>query len=125
MKFAKWFRSALDILVRSRQLQAIEDELLRNRELWNLEVQREAMLRLQRQDLAERIKDLQAVIQDLRVRLAVAETDAMREKLAKAAAAKPRVVPDFGGPVAFQDELSTMSLEVEPEATQQEKNDAL
>jgi hypothetical protein len=121
VRFAKWLRRVLDELLLSRHVRALERQIQSERAEYEQNV---SNFHLQiAQQLRERLKDKDATIQDLRVRLAVAETDSMREKLAKAAQKKPFPVPEFSGPVSFQDELSAMNLEVEPEATQEKKPD--
>lgn len=138
MKFAVWLRAFIDALMRTPYLRSLERRAVQlhsdyearlraNDEAWAAVChQRDLRLRdaenqeLQvRQDLTERLRDKDAVIADLKVRLAIAETDVVREKLEK----QPRKsipVPDFGGPVPFQDELAAMSLEVED--TQEKPN---
>jgi hypothetical protein len=78
-----------------------------------------------RQDFRERLKERQAVIDDLRLRLAVTESDALREKLAKAAAAKPKPVPEFEGPVSFQDELGRIKLVADEAVEEENTSDAV
>lgn len=113
MKFAVWLRAVIDALTRTPYLVSLREELDLSRKLRYEQQQRfEVTLLGQRQDLTERIRDKDAVINDLRGRLAVAEADVVREKVSK----QPRPskpVPDFGGPISHQDELAQMSLEVD------------
>lgn len=139
MRFAKWLRAFVDELMRTPYLLSLEkalqkayhlvieitarsDEALsaKDAQLARERSEYEIHFLQLRQHLTERIRDKDAVIADLRVRLAIAETDAMRERLEKQKRAAVKPVPDFGGPVAFQDELAAMSLEVDET---QEKND--
>lgn len=113
MNFVTWLRGVVDLWTRTPYVRMLEQQILDERE-WCDEMLADAKqaAAIQRADLVERIRDKDGVINDLRIRLAAAETDTMREKLAK----QPQVVkpvPDFGGPVPFQDELARMSLEVE------------
>lgn len=120
MKFAVWLRAFIDALMRTPYVRMLEADFVEHaRELkdsveWSIRLQQQSGDReLQmRQDFKERIRDKDAVIADLKVRLAIAETDVVREQLAKQPRA-PKPIPDFGGPVSFQDELAEMNLEVE------------
>jgi hypothetical protein len=133
MKFAKWLRVFVDELLRTGRVRALEiqwaEAVQRTRDILDSTEARERanweslelQLLRQRQDLTERIRDKDAVIADLRVRLAIAETDAMRERIEKQKRAAVKPVPDFGGPISFQDELAAMSLEVDE--TQEKTNE--
>lgn len=113
MKFAVWLRAFIDALMRTPYVVSLETQLRYLREIYeDFEQRRTTHILQERQSFTERIRDKDAVINDLRSRLAVAEADVVREQIAK----QPRKaipVPDFGGPVAFQDELARMSLEVD------------
>lgn len=114
MRFARWLRAFLDELHHTPYVKGLEHLLIRERADWDSMSRHATNYHLEvAQQLSERLKDKDATIADLRIRLAVAETDAMREKLAKQTQQK---VPDFSGPVAFQDEVSQMPLDNEEEA---------
>lgn len=139
MRFAEWIRDLVDALMRTPYLRSLEHAVecgeteLKESLQWSIRLQQESegrfenlrrdaelLLLQQRQDLTERLKDKDSVISDLKVRLAIAETDAIRERVEKQKRTAPKVVPDFGGPVSFQDELAAMALEADET---QEKND--
>lgn len=86
-------------------IRMVIDSLMRTPYVRSLELQQEQL----RADMQLRLREKDAVIHDLKVRLAIAETDAMREKQTRAVAAPARPVPDFGGPIPYQDELANMS----------------
>lgn len=122
MKFVKWLRAAIDELTRTPHVRSLERQLRFQSDAHDDMLRRQMTShQQQRQDLTERLRDKDAVIADLRLRLAIAEADALREKDAKARPAKAEPVPEFDGPVPFQDELARMSLVVEEE----EKNNAV
>lgn len=120
MKFAQWLRAFIDALMRTPYVCSLEKQVQWRQELHDIFEQRSVTTWMQqRQDMIERIRDKDAVINDLRSRLAVAEADVVRRQIAKQPR-KPIPVPDFSGPVSHQDELSRMNLEVDEP---QEKND--
>lgn len=123
MKFAVWLRAFIDALMRTPYLRSLEQQLVDLRTDFESKLHLQVVDRIrERQDLTERLRDKAAVINDLRGRLAVAEADGLREQIAK----QPRPsfpVPDFGGPVAWQDEVSRMNLEADE--TQQENKNAV
>jgi hypothetical protein len=113
MKFAVWLRAFIDALMRTPYVRSLEKQVQWRQELHDDFEQRSVTNWMQqRQDLVERIRDKDAVINDLRSRLAVAEADVVREQIAKQPR-KPIPVPEFSGPVSFQDELAQMNLEVD------------
>jgi hypothetical protein len=129
MKFAVWLRAIIDALMRTPYLRSLEAQQTQLRtdlqhrlaDRDRLIAAKELQLLQERQDLTERLRDKDAVITDLKLRLAVIETDVVREKLAKQER-KPKPVPDFGGPLAWQDELAQMDLKVDET---QEKTDEI
>ncbi len=96
MRFIQWLRAVLDLLSRGPYTRMLESAA----------EQHTTALLQQRQDLTERLRDKDAVIQDLRIRLAAAEADVLRERVAVTRAPIP--IPDFTGPVSFQDEVGRM-----------------
>ena len=104
----------MDVIRWADKLRACIDSLMRTPYVRSLEMQ----IAREQVHFQQRLKDKDAMIADLKVRLAVAETDAMRERRKKEAVpAKP--VPDFAGPIPYQDELARMAEEpAEPEETE-------
>lgn len=84
----------------------------------------ENQLMRQRQDFIDRLREKDATIADYKVRLAVAEADAMRERQehSKPPTSTMKPVPAFDGPVSYQDDLLSSARKEPDQPAEPEEN---
>ncbi len=95
IRIADTIRACLDVLGRTPRVRELEDHAQRERVLY-----------------AALLADKNRQIADLKVRLTLAETDAQRRERVKQVV-QPKPVPEFDGPISYQDQMAKMAAEKE------------